>query len=187
MSDKIQPMSKEDLRDIEDHARTYKEAHWDNTLKLIAEIKRLKRGDFTEEEFQNLCHSLEPDDLKRFRQGCEDYQSKLFGYKKPKDEEERQRLRAHYGEKMESCCECGKDYLRADLVIDGQIFCPKCRIERGCAEIPLRSDPAVLCKGVKVTLGTDDRCKCTCADTCPLGRKGSELRCTKQELEAGNG
>lgn len=27
----------------------------------------------------------------------------------------------------EPCCECGEDYLRADLHFGGHIFCPKCR------------------------------------------------------------
>ena len=46
---------------------------------LIAENDRLKRGDFTEEEFQNLCHNFSEDDACRFRKGCEQYQEKLFG------------------------------------------------------------------------------------------------------------
>jgi len=44
------------------------------------EVTRLKAGDFTEEEFQNLCHnkekSVSPED---FCRGCEEYQRKLFG------------------------------------------------------------------------------------------------------------
>jgi hypothetical protein len=44
-----------------------------------AEVERLKRGDFTEEEFQSLCHNLAADDRDRFRRGCEEYQKKLFG------------------------------------------------------------------------------------------------------------
>lgn len=49
-----------------------------------AEIARLKRGDFTEREFQDLCHHFGPDDAARFKQGCEDYQRKLFGCPKEK-------------------------------------------------------------------------------------------------------
>lgn len=47
-----------------------------------AEIERLKRGDFTPEEFQNLCHHRDdkpgctPED---FFTGCALYQQKLFG------------------------------------------------------------------------------------------------------------
>jgi hypothetical protein len=44
-----------------------------------AEVERLKSGDFTKEELQNLCHNLSEDDEQRFRQGCSDYQKKLFG------------------------------------------------------------------------------------------------------------
>lgn len=46
---------------------------------LHAEIKRLKAGKFTEEEFQNLCHNFDEKDRERFVKGCEDYQRKLFG------------------------------------------------------------------------------------------------------------
>jgi hypothetical protein len=46
---------------------------------LLREIERLKRGDFTEEEFQNLCHNFSEADECRFKRGCEEYQRKLFG------------------------------------------------------------------------------------------------------------
>jgi hypothetical protein len=41
------------------------------------EIGRLKRGDFTPEEFQNLCHSKLPEDCTAdsFCDGCEGYQT----------------------------------------------------------------------------------------------------------------
>lgn len=47
------------------------------------EFKRLLSGDFTQEEFQNLCHNMNPD-CKRsdFEKGCKDYTDKLFGVKK---------------------------------------------------------------------------------------------------------
>lgn len=48
---------------------------------LFAEVERLKAGDFTEEEFQNLCHNSSPDDRCRFEAGCREYQDKLFGPK----------------------------------------------------------------------------------------------------------
>lgn len=57
-------------------------AHPRDTLRLLAEIDRLKRGDFTEEEFQNLCHNFSADDVCRFRRGCLAYQAKLFGEEK---------------------------------------------------------------------------------------------------------
>lgn len=34
---------------------------------------------FTEEEFQDICHNLSPDDEKRFKEGCMQTQVKLFG------------------------------------------------------------------------------------------------------------
>ena len=43
------------------------------------EIKRLKEGDFTEEEFQNLCWKFGESDYCRFRNGCFAYQKKMFG------------------------------------------------------------------------------------------------------------
>ena len=46
---------------------------------LEREVARLKSGDFTEEEFQNLCHNLDESDECRFKAGCEAYQAKLFG------------------------------------------------------------------------------------------------------------
>lgn len=49
--------------------------------KANEEIARLKAGNFTEEEFQNLCHNFSADDACRFKKGCEEYQKKLFGNK----------------------------------------------------------------------------------------------------------
>lgn len=46
---------------------------------LRAEIERLKEGRFTEEEFQNLCHTFSAEDRNRFFTGCAEYQRKLFG------------------------------------------------------------------------------------------------------------
>jgi hypothetical protein len=46
---------------------------------LAKEITRLKAGDFSEEEFQNLCHKFQDTDKQRFCDGCEAYQIKLFG------------------------------------------------------------------------------------------------------------
>lgn len=125
------PMAQIDLDNIENAARSNHFAHHKDTLLLIEEIKRLKRGDFTEEEFQNLCHNMKPDDLRRFRQGCEDYQDKLFGLKKPKDEEERRALRRAYEGQTSTCCDCGDDYPKADHMIDGYVFCTVCR-EKDC-------------------------------------------------------
>jgi hypothetical protein len=34
-----------------------------------------------------------------------------------------------------------------------------------------------------ILIASDGRCKCTCADHCPLGKVGTTLRCTKDELE----
>lgn len=50
----------------------------DEFFEIFDEIQRLKQGNFTEEEFQNLCHNFSEDDEVRFKQGCIDYQKKLF-------------------------------------------------------------------------------------------------------------
>ena len=33
-----------------------------------------------------------------------------------------------------------------------------------------------------ITIGKDGLCECSCAHKCPLGKVGSETRCTKEEL-----
>lgn len=46
------------------------------------EIARLKRGEFTPEEFQNLCHHRDESPgctRADFEIGCREYQEKLFG------------------------------------------------------------------------------------------------------------
>lgn len=52
-------------------------------IDLRREIERLKAGDFTEQEFNALCHNLhlkdEPITPQAFCDGCEEYQVKLFG------------------------------------------------------------------------------------------------------------
>ena len=51
---------------------------------LHKEITRLKRGDFTPDEFQGLCHHLDERlgiTREEFCHGCEEYQEKLFGPK----------------------------------------------------------------------------------------------------------
>lgn len=46
------------------------------------EIKRLLRGDFSPDEFQNLCHNMTCEDRTNFEKGCLEYQNKLFGPQK---------------------------------------------------------------------------------------------------------
>lgn len=48
-------------------------------MEVIHDNARLRRGDFTEAEFQNLCHNFSECDKERFKQGCREYQAKLFG------------------------------------------------------------------------------------------------------------
>ena len=44
-----------------------------------SEIERLKRGEFTDSEFQSLCHNFQDADVERFADGCVDYMNNLFG------------------------------------------------------------------------------------------------------------
>lgn len=47
---------------------------------MADEIERLRRGDFTSDEFQNLCHNTKiQDGFEAFADGCEAYQQKMFG------------------------------------------------------------------------------------------------------------
>lgn len=51
-------------------------------LELEAEVARLKRGDFTPTEFQDLCHHRDekPGCTRAdFEAGCHEYQKRLFG------------------------------------------------------------------------------------------------------------
>jgi predicted RNase H-like nuclease (RuvC/YqgF family) len=51
-----------------------------------AEVTRLKRGDFTPEEFQNLCHHRDEKSgctRRDFEDGCRKYQDLLFGPARP--------------------------------------------------------------------------------------------------------
>jgi hypothetical protein len=64
--------------------RNHELPRWDRVTRqavgvLLAEIDRLKAGRFTEEEFQDLCHTFTPDDRERFEAGCRAYQDRLFG------------------------------------------------------------------------------------------------------------
>ncbi len=45
----------------------------------LSDNRRLRRGDLTEEEVQNLCHNLPEDCPKKFAEGCRAYNAKLFG------------------------------------------------------------------------------------------------------------
>ena len=58
---------------------------------LEHEITRLKKGDFTPEELQNLCHNLAEDKEKKceFFKGCCEYQKELFGSSAVDEEMER--------------------------------------------------------------------------------------------------
>lgn len=101
------------------------------TEALRAEVERLKAGHFTVEEVQDLCHGLQECDVGRFRRGFEEYQEKLFGFTKHarglRTPEWTEKASKRYEGQTEPCCECGKDYPRADLALLGKIYCAACR------------------------------------------------------------
>lgn len=49
------------------------------TMSYAIENGRLRRGEFTDTEFQRLCHNLSPRLRQEFYDGCDEYQKKLFG------------------------------------------------------------------------------------------------------------
>lgn len=78
---------------------------------LLAEIDRLKAGDFTSEEIQNFCHKIsETEPVCKFADGCADYQKMLFGSAPDREDAERFRnavqffadMHSHYGWYKES-------------------------------------------------------------------------------------
>ena len=98
---------------------------------LTAEVTRLKKGDFTAIEFQNLCHSL-GDDCKQadFESGCAAYQKKLFGSC------ERDRLLAKVAELQKSLCDAREWAARLEKVVMGllpenRVVCGSCGFEVG--------------------------------------------------------
>lgn len=74
-----------DAQDVQNHecVDAMKAGIAERIAGLEAEIDRLKRGDFTPEEFQNLCHNLHCKGgvftRKEFAAGCLQYQDRLFG------------------------------------------------------------------------------------------------------------
>lgn len=87
-------MTENELATMEADARIGGPANVSLVLMLTAEIRRLKRGDFTAEEFQALCHHLDENPActpLEFMRGCFEYQQKLFGIRDlmtPKPSEE---------------------------------------------------------------------------------------------------
>jgi len=65
---KIRNIIQKSMADFEEIRKTYED-----------EIQRLKEGNFTPEEFQNLCHNLQGKGREEFQIGCNEYQEKLFG------------------------------------------------------------------------------------------------------------
>lgn len=94
----------------------------DELAALRAENERLRRGDFTPEEFQELCHNRDKNPRctpAAFFDGCEDYQRKLFGYcEADQMRAERDALRAENAE-----LRAGRAALAATLRGGGCISC----------------------------------------------------------------
>ena len=86
------------------NATCYNEILVETLLLAKREIERLLRGDFSPDEFQNLCHNITCEDRISFEKGCREYQDKLFGKKEP----------LIYG----WCNEDAKEYLESEIPKD---------------------------------------------------------------------
>lgn len=76
------PMAEIDLQNILAMAEKRGFAHPADTILLVNEIMRLKRGEFTPEEFQEMCHNRHETPgctSADFAAGCVQYQRQLFG------------------------------------------------------------------------------------------------------------
>ncbi len=47
---------------------------------LLDCVSRVLKGQLNDEEFQNLCHNLSPEDECAFKNGCVEFQKRLFGH-----------------------------------------------------------------------------------------------------------
>ncbi len=47
---------------------------------LLGCVSRVLKGQLNDEELQNLCHNLGPEDECAFKNGCAEFQKKLFGH-----------------------------------------------------------------------------------------------------------
>lgn len=81
----------------------------------------------TRRELKKLARTLSDGDWRFLAAEHDDWSGKRLGFKKPANEAERRLLRAGFKGETEPCCECGEDYPRADLIIDSEIYCRKCR------------------------------------------------------------
>jgi hypothetical protein len=70
---------------------------------LLAEVRRLKRGEFTPDELQTLCHNLSTDDACAFVRGCHAYQTQLFGAEKLREAKEKMPTANGWGEHWQDC------------------------------------------------------------------------------------
>lgn len=53
---------------------------YDEMYLALTELKRLREGDFTEDEIHNFCHNLKGVTARQFADGCASYQEKLYGH-----------------------------------------------------------------------------------------------------------
>lgn len=100
-----------------------------------AEVERLKRGDFTPEEFQNLCHHKDEKPgctPAEFNQGCEEYQRKLFG---TADVDGLRKANELLNKGMESICE-GRDELKHEnRSLRAELAASRAKVEEIDAEL----------------------------------------------------
>jgi hypothetical protein len=118
----------ESLRDVlQREDSEFVAAAGDDIPRLVAEVRRLRRGGFTDAELRAMARVLPVERFRVLEREAEGWRKKLYGFAKPDDEAERAELKAHYAGQTEPCCECWEEYPRGELVIDGEIYCAKCR------------------------------------------------------------
>lgn len=97
--------------------------------KMEAELRRLRAGKFNSEEIPSVARGIPGETWLQLERLYNDWSSKLHGFARPANEEERRLLKLHYAGLTSCCCECCEGYPRGDHMIDGEIFCAKCREE----------------------------------------------------------
>lgn len=83
----------------------------------------------TDAELLELAAHLGPSGLSDLRRRLDLLISKFLGTVKPASAAERQAITRYYRGQAEPCCNCGKEYPRAWLIMDGTIYCTACQVE----------------------------------------------------------
>ena len=92
--------------------------------------------------------------------------------------EQYENIRKKMKRQMVTCFKCGKHFEYGDVVglacfkdHGNETLCSDCAHELAEIQPPIK-------------IGSDGRCTCHCGMRCPLGKIGSQYRCSKEELVA---